>query len=88
MSIQLLAPMTHKLFEKLTLKRIKKHTEERNLLNASHFGFQADHRTTLRRMRLTDHITQNFNNNTLMAAVFLDIKKPFKTTWHSVNCQN
>jgi hypothetical protein len=33
-------------------------------------------------MRLTDHITLNFNNNMSTAAVFLDIKKAFDTTWH------
>jgi hypothetical protein len=34
-------------------------------------------------MRLTDHVTLNFNNSMLTAAVFLDIKKAFDTTWHS-----
>jgi hypothetical protein len=33
-------------------------------------------------MRITDHVTQNFNNNLLTAAVFLDIEKAFDTTWH------
>jgi retron-type reverse transcriptase len=35
-------------------------------------------------MRLTDHVTLNFNNNMSTAAVFLDIEKAFDTTWHSV----
>jgi hypothetical protein len=38
---------TGKLFEKLILKAISKHIEERDLLNASQFGFWADHSTTL-----------------------------------------
>jgi hypothetical protein len=33
-------------------------------------------------MRLTDHITLNFNNKMSAAAVFLDIEKAFETTWH------
>jgi hypothetical protein len=33
-------------------------------------------------MRLTDHVSLNFNNNMSMAAVFLDIKKATDTTWH------
>jgi hypothetical protein len=33
-------------------------------------------------MRVTDHITLNFNNNMSTAAVFLDIKKAFDKTWH------
>jgi hypothetical protein len=47
-----------KLFEKLILRTIQKRTEERNLLNASQFGFQADHSTTLQCMRLVDHAPQ------------------------------
>jgi hypothetical protein len=34
-------------------------------------------------MRLTDHVTLNFNNKMSTAAVFLDIEKAFDTTWHS-----
>jgi hypothetical protein len=34
-------------------------------------------------MRLTDHVTFNFNNKMFTAAVFLDIEKAFDTTWHS-----
>jgi hypothetical protein len=33
-------------------------------------------------MRLTDHVTLNFNNMS-RAAVFLDIEKAFDTTWHT-----
>jgi hypothetical protein len=32
-------------------------------------------------MRLTDHVTLNFNNMS-MAVVFLDIEKASDTTWH------
>jgi hypothetical protein len=56
--------------------------EERNLLNASQFDFQADHSMTLQCMRLADPVTPNFNNNIWKAAVFLDIEKAFNTTWH------
>jgi hypothetical protein len=34
-------------------------------------------------MRLADHITLNFYNNMLMAAVFLNIKKALDTIWLS-----
>jgi hypothetical protein len=74
---------TGKLFEKLILRTIQKHVEETNLLNASQFGFRADHSTTLQCMRLADHITLNFNNNMSTAAVFLDIEKAFDKIWHS-----
>jgi hypothetical protein len=34
-------------------------------------------------MRLTDHVTLNFNRKMSTVAVFLDTKKAFDTTWHS-----
>jgi hypothetical protein len=71
-----------KLFEKVILKIVQTHLEERDLLNASQFGFRARHSTTLQCMRLTDHVTLNVNNNMSTAAVFLDIEKTFDTTWH------
>jgi hypothetical protein len=73
---------TGKPFEKVILKIVQRHLEERNRLNASQFGFRARHSTTLQCMRLTDHVTLNYNNNMSTAAVFLDIEKAFDTTWH------
>jgi hypothetical protein len=73
---------TGKLFKKVILHVVKRHNEERGLLNASHFGFHARHSTTFQCMRLTDHATLNFNNNRSTAAVFLAIEKAFVTTWH------
>jgi hypothetical protein len=57
-----------KVFENVILRTIQKHTEERNLRNASQFGFRADHSTTFQRMRVVDHVTLNFNNNMSTAA--------------------
>jgi hypothetical protein len=73
---------TDKLFEKLILKTIQRHTDGRNLLNASQFVFHQCHSMTLQCTRLTDHITLNFDNSMWMAAEFLDIEKAFDTTWH------
>jgi hypothetical protein len=36
-----------KLFEKVILKTVQRHIEERGLLNANQFGFRARHNTTL-----------------------------------------
>jgi hypothetical protein len=77
-----LLPTRGKLFEKVIQKIVQKHIDKNNLLNASQFGFRARHSTTLQCMRLTDHITLNFNNNMSTAAVFLDIEKAFDTTRH------
>jgi hypothetical protein len=73
---------TGKLFEKVIVKIVQWYTEEGDLLNASQFGFRARHGTTLQCMRLTKHITLNFNNSMYTAAVFLDIEKAFDKTWH------
>jgi hypothetical protein len=66
-----------KVFEKVILEIVKRHIGERNFLNASQFGFRACHSTALQCTRLADH----FNNNMSTAAVFLDIKKAFDTSW-------
>jgi hypothetical protein len=50
-----------KIFEKLILRTIEILIEERNMLNASQFGFRAHHSTTLQCVKLTDHVTLNFN---------------------------
>jgi hypothetical protein len=71
-----------KLFQKVILKIVQRHIEENGLLNASQFGFRARHGKTLQCVRLTDHVTINFNNNMSTAAVFLEIEKVFDTTWH------
>jgi hypothetical protein len=72
-----------KLFEKVILKILQKHTDERGLLNASQFGFRACHSTTLQCMRRRDHVTRNFNNKMSTAAVSLNIGKAFDATWHT-----
>jgi hypothetical protein len=77
-----LLPTTGKKFETVILKIDEKHTEERGLLNASQSGFHACHSMTFQCMRPVDHVTSNFNNKMYMAAVFLDIKNAFDTTWH------
>jgi hypothetical protein len=70
-----------KLFENIILNIVQKRIGERGLLNANQFGFSASHSTTLQCMRLTDHVTLNFNMST--AAAFLDIEKAFDTPWHT-----
>jgi hypothetical protein len=70
-----LLPTGAKFYEKLILRTMQKHTDERNILNASESGFRADRSTTLRCMRLADHVILNFNNNMSTAAVFLASEK-------------
>jgi hypothetical protein len=71
---------TSKLLKKVILKIVQRHNYERDLLNASHFGFRAHHSTTLQGTWLMEHVTSNFNNNMSTTAVFLDTEKVFDTT--------
>jgi hypothetical protein len=71
-----------KLFEKVFLKIFQRHTEERGLHIASQIGFRAHHSVTFQCMRLTEHVTLNFNNNMSTAVLFLNIEEAFDTAWH------
>jgi hypothetical protein len=73
---------TGKLFQKVILKIVQRHVEERGLLNESEFGFRAPHNTKIQYTRLKDHITLRFNNNMSTASALLDIEKAFDETWH------
>jgi hypothetical protein len=64
---------TGKLFQKVILKIVQRHIEERGLLNRSQFGFHVHHSMTLQCIRPLGHVTLNFNYNISMAAMFLDI---------------
>jgi hypothetical protein len=77
-----LLPTTGKLFEKVILKIVQRHIEDKGLLNARQFGFRASYSMTFQCMRLTDQVTLNFNNKMSTGAVFLDIEKAFDTPWH------
>jgi hypothetical protein len=65
---------TGKVFEKVISEIVKRNIiRQRNLLNASQFGFRARHCTTLQCMRLVDHVTLHFNNNMSTAANYMEI---------------
>jgi hypothetical protein len=63
-----------KLFERVILKTVQRNIEERGLINASQFGFR--HSTTVQCMRLTDHVTLDFNKSMSAAAAFWILKEP------------
>jgi hypothetical protein len=48
------------LSDKMDIRTNQRRTEERNLLNASQFGFRAHHSTTFRCIGPTDHVTPKF----------------------------
>jgi hypothetical protein len=73
-----------KLFEKVILKMIQSHTEARDMLNGSQFGFHARHSTTLHYeyMKLMDHVALNLNSDVSMVTVFSLTFKRVDKTWH------
>jgi hypothetical protein len=77
----ILLSSTGKVFVKGILEIAKRHIEERNMLNASQFGFRACYSTTLQGMWLADQVTLHLDNNLSTAAVFLDIEKAYDITW-------
>jgi hypothetical protein len=72
---------TGKLFEEVILKIVQRHFEDKDFLNASQFGFCALYSMKFQCMRLTDHVTLNFNTKISTDAYFLDIEKVFDKTW-------
>jgi hypothetical protein len=80
-SISLLST-TGKLFEKVILEILQRHTEKIDLLNESQFAFRTRHSSTLLYMRHTDQVSLNFNNSMSTAAVFMDIEETFHKIWH------
>jgi hypothetical protein len=71
-----------KLVEKVIPIIVQRHIQEKGRLNASQIGFSAHHFTTLKCMRLWNHVTLNFSNNMSTAKVFLDNENAFDTTCH------
>jgi hypothetical protein len=51
-----------KLFEKVVVKMIQRHIEERCMLNAGQIDFHARHSMRSQCMRFTDHMNLNFSN--------------------------
>jgi hypothetical protein len=58
--------------------------EGKGELNASQFGFRALHRKTVQWVKLTDHVTLNFNNKMATTAVFSDVEKASDIAWQPV----
>lgn len=78
-----LLPHLSKVAERVILKRLKRHTEENNILPTEQFGFRPQHSTTDQALRVTEIITEGFNQGKCTGAVFLDVSKAFDKVWHT-----
>jgi len=74
-----------KLFEKIVLKKLEHHADERGILPAEQFGFRKGHSTTHQLLRIgnrirSDRLRRRAKQSTGM--VLLDIEKAFDAVWH------
>ena len=71
-----------KVCEKAADSRYGWHIEDNNILPNEQFGFRKRHSTTQQLLRVTDKITDAFNEKRYTGIVFLDVAKAFDRVWH------
>lgn len=72
-----LIPLIGKILEKALKSRINNYFDSNNLFNKSQFGFRAKHSTTMAINKLTEIITDCFDNGEYVGALFCDLTKAF-----------
>jgi hypothetical protein len=77
-----LLPTFGKMFEKLILERMLEFEKEARVLINQQFGFRSKHSTTQQVLRITEKVSQRFNEDKSTAMVLLDIEKAFDSVWH------
>ena len=70
-----------KLLERIMTHRLLKHLEENRQLNRFQSGFRKKRSTTDHLFRLTQTVSQGFNQNMSTVCVFLDVEKAFDCVW-------
>ncbi|GFU79073.1 probable RNA-directed DNA polymerase from transposon BS [Trichonephila clavipes] len=71
-----------KIFEKILLNKINSHCEENSKILVFQHGFGQQTSTQHQLLRVTNHITNGYNNRTYTVGLFLDVKKAFDRMWH------
>jgi hypothetical protein len=70
-----------KVMEKAIYKQI--YPELSRHIPDEQFAFLPGRDTTLQLLRLTEHVTENFNKRAYTATIFLDVSKAYDTVWKS-----
>ena len=73
-----------KLYEKIIFKSILSHLLEQNLIYKYQSGFLPGHSTVDQLLSITSYISNNFNKNKDVRAIFLDITAAFDTVPHQL----
>ena len=73
-----------KILEKLVHKRILSFLNQNNILSKLQFGFRPTFSTHLACSYLSSKISNFFNENSLVLAIFLDVTKAFDTLDHDI----
>ncbi|KMQ87932.1 reverse transcriptase [Lasius niger] len=77
-----LLPVISKVFEKLSIMRLKAIMEENQLIPEHQFGFQDKHSTLDQVHRITDLIEIALEKKKVCSAVLLDVSQAFDRVWH------
>ena len=80
--ISLLSAMM-KLFERVIVKRLRKHLEENGFFGKYQSGFKKSKSTNDHLFRLSKTIMESFNRGEHVIAAFLDVEKAFDNIWHN-----
>lgn len=71
-----------KVYEKVIEEELTDFTNVHKIIPDEQFGFKQGHSTVAQLARLTDYITDAFNERKYTGMVLLDIQAAFDTTWH------
>jgi hypothetical protein len=75
-------PIISKILEKAMLKRLNDFLLKFNILHPQQFGFRKNSSTTTACFDLIRYVTENLNNKTPIASIFLDMTKAFDFVNH------
>jgi hypothetical protein len=77
-----LLPIPSKVFEKLSLKRLRSDVGLSHLIPGYQFGFRPGHSPIQQAHRVVNAIVTSLEERTLCTAVFLDVAQAFDKVWH------